>query len=438
MGELYTKGAKIFFQDSRKELYLYLALWLLLFLTPLFSIYMRLSHMPSGTAFPWSELFLMWRQYAIFLAMFLVHNYLLAPLLVYRQRRVLYFSSLAVMLGVFLVLQCGSHPHGHMTPRDHGDPSAFAERMHHDDEEPFGPPPLPGSEDFDRHRQHDPRHLHETDDPGHLSGKDDPRHLPGKDGVRPPIIFGEHDVVATIIFILMLGMNLGVKLYFRQRKDQERMLQLEHDNLEQQLEYLKYQINPHFLMNTLNNIHALVDIDPEQAKETIVELSKIMRFVLYEGSKQKVPLRQELLFLENYIELMKMRFTDQVTITVNMPDMLPDREVPPLLLITFVENAFKHGVSYQQQSFVDIDISLIKGAKRSEGGVNVSERDECFLLFTCRNSKVAKAEGTANSSEHGVGLQNAQRRLDLLYAGRYKWEQTLEDGIYHVSVECRV
>ena len=406
MGKLYTKTDNIFFQDSRKELILYLALWLLLFLTPLFSIYMRLSHMPSETAFPWSELFLMWRQYAIFLVMFLVHNYLLAPLLVYRQKRLLYFSSLAVLLGVFLVLQCGNRPDEPKGPHEREGLrfEVKGQRPEHEglrtDEEHFGPPPPPDAIDFDKDRPIGPP----------------PRF---KEDHRPPIIVGQHDVIATIIFILMLGMNLGVKLYFRQRKDQERLLQLENDNLEQQLEYLKYQINPHFLMNTLNNIHALVDIDPEQAKETIVELSKIMRFVLYEGSKQKVALRQELMFLENYIELMKMRFTDHVTISVNLPDLIPDREIPPLLLITFVENAFKHGVSYQQQSFVDIDISL----------------DDTFLHFTCRNSKVAKAEGTANPSEHGVGLQNAQRRLDLLYGNSYMLDINDAEDTYTVTLK---
>ncbi len=397
MGKLYTKGNNIFFRDSRKETYLYLVLWLLLFLTPVLSIYLRLSHMPTGTAFPWDELLMIWRQYAIFLAMFLVHNFLLAPLLVYRQRRTLYFSSLAVLLGLFMVLQCSNRPDGpmrHHAPDDRH--VVFAERPPH---EPDGLE-RPAPPDF------------------HDNGRPHPR-----DGrQRPPVIFGEHEVVAIIIFILMLGMNLGVKLYFRQRKDQERMLQLEHDNLEQQLEYLKYQINPHFLMNTLNNIHALVDIDPEQAKETIVELSKIMRFVLYEGSKQKVPLRQELMFLENYIELMKMRFTDQVTITVNMPDMIPDREIPPLLLITFVENAFKHGVSYQQQSFVAIDISITEG-------------DDSFLHFKCMNSKKAKADGTASPAEHGVGLQNARRRMDLLYGDRYTLDINDADNSYTVILK---
>ena len=118
---------------------------------------------------------------------------------------------------------------------------------------------------------------------------------------------------------------------------------LEKENLNQQLEYLKYQINPHFFMNTLNNIHALVDIDPEKAKTTIVELSKMMRYLLYEGNNSLIPLHREVEFLRNYITLMKLRYTDKVKIDTDIPVSLPDRRLPPLLLITFVENAFKHG-----------------------------------------------------------------------------------------------
>ena len=149
-----------------------------------------------------------------------------------------------------------------------------------------------------------------------------------------------------------------------------------------------------------------------------------MRFVLYEGSKQKVALRQELMFLESYIELMKMRFTDHVTINVNLPELIPDREIPPLLLITFVENAFKHGVSYQQQSFVDIDITLSKGVNESEGG-------DTFMNFTCRNSKIPKAE----ESHGGVGLQNAKRRLELIYGKAFTLDIDDTDDTYTVTLQ---
>ncbi len=235
---------------------------------------------------------------------------------------------------------------------------------------------------------------------------------------HPPLIVGQHDIIALIIVVLMLGMNLGIKLYFKQRNDQKHVDELERQNLEQQLEYLKYQINPHFFMNTLNNIHALVDIDPEKAKSTILELSKMMRFVLYEGSKTVVPLEREINFLQNYITLMKLRYTDKVRIDVDVAQSLPNKEVPPLMFITFVENAFKHGVSYRQESFIEIKIEEIK-----REGANL-------LAFTCRNSRIPKEE----DKHGGVGLANVRQRLDLIYGNSYQLDIQDELQTYTVNL----
>ena len=177
------------------------------------------------------------------------------------------------------------------------------------------------------------------------------------------------------------------------------MRELEAENTRQRLESLRYQINPHFFMNTLNNIHALVDIDPEQAKETILELSKMMRFVLYEGNKQGVPLSRELDFIRHYMALMQLRYTDKVRISLHLPDEVPDRQIPPLILVTFIENAFKHGVSYQHDSFVEVKVSVAHNE----------------LLFTCHNSKADKP----NEEKGGVGLSNVRKRLNLLYGNSY-------------------
>ena len=167
-------------------------------------------------------------------------------------------------------------------------------------------------------------------------------------------------------------------------------------------------------MNTLNNIHALVDIDPEQSKESIVELSKMLRFVLYEGNKPTVPLYRELDFLDHYITLMRLRYTDKVIITVKKPDELPNCEIPPLIFITFVENAFKHGVSYQKDSFIDI---------------NVKTTDD-KLLFSCRNSKIPDEE----DKHGGVGLQNVKQRLELIYGKNYTLNIDDEPEEYNIQL----
>ena len=289
--------------------------------------------------------------------------------------------------GVFIVVQCANRPPEihHHKPHD-GQIEPHHDMADRDMPAPYGQPPA-----FDEHRM-------------------EPHEMPPE---RPPMI-GQHDVMATIMLVLMLGMNLGIKFYFRHKDDQHRLVQLERENLEQQLEYLKYQINPHFFMNTLNNIHALVDIEPEMAKESIVELSKILRYVLYEGARQRVPLNREIAFIENYIQLMRIRLTDHVKINIELPELIPECELPPLLLITFIENAFKHGVSYTQPSFIDILIEAADG----------------HLHFNCRNSKVPQGE----DKHGGLGLQNARRRLDLIYPGQYTLDIDDGEDTYNVDL----
>jgi hypothetical protein len=371
------------------EIIVYILLWAVLFMTPAISIYIQQGE-TVGT-FPWHRLFDVWKEFGILLAAFLIHNNFLAPLIVHKQHYWQYLGCVAVMMAAFMVMQCANRPeHGLHAKKDRRE-------MHH---RPMDTPP----EAHDWHGEGEPPML-----PDHDFG---PR--PKSDG-RPPFLFSEHDAILTIMLFLMLGMNLGVKFFFRQRESQRRLALLEKENLEQQLTYLRYQINPHFLMNTLNNIHALVDIDAEKAKQTIVELSHIMRFALYDGAKQMVPLRLDLGFLESYIRLMQLRYTDKVTITVDIPDDLPPCELPPMLFITFVENAFKHGVSYQQQSFVEVSFRVTGK----------------HLHFTCRNSK---APVRPNAGEGGVGLQNVRRRLDLIYGKDYVLDISDGETVYTVSL----
>ena len=367
-------------EQSKYENVAYVALWGLLFAAPLLSLYVRTAN-DSDLTFNWQEVWMIWRHFGVYLLIFLVHNFVLAPLLIYRHKRWLYALLTACMIGTFAFYQCNSRP-DHM-------------RRH-----------LPHDMEQREPRPMDDRFGHEP--PPEFRGE-----RPDFKEKRPPVIIGEHDIVSIVVVILMCGMNLGIKLYFRSRKDHKKLQALEKENLEQQLEYLKYQINPHFFMNTLNNIHALVDINPEKAKDTILELSKMMRFVLYEGDKKGVPLSREFDFIRHYITLMQLRYTDKVRITVDLPQEVPDRQIPPLMLITFIENAFKHGVSYQHYSFIDIKVTV---------------NDK--LHFTCRNSKAEKS----NEEKGGVGLQNVKQRLNLLYDNNYTLNIQDEPDVYHVEL----
>ena len=387
-----------FKKEHRQETIIYLVLWALLFMAPVMSLSVRSAN--TCIDFDWSEIFTVWKQYALYFLVFLIHNHLMAPMLVYRQQRWRYLALSAAIIVIFQVYQCNHRPDF----RQRKARRAMIEQIDHQR------PPMPPD-----HREGDfePR----PDDHEGFEPRPDGPH---RDGLRherrqhPPLIFGQHDLVSIIILVLMLGMNLGVKLYFKQRSDQKHLAQLERQNLEQQLEYLKYQINPHFFMNTLNNIHALVDIDPEKAKSTILELSKMMRFMLYEGSKSVVPLEREMTFLQNYITLMKLRYTDKVRISVDVPASLPNKDVPPLMFITFVENAFKHGVSYRQESFIDLAMTI------------ASDR----LTFTCVNSRIPKEE----DKHGGVGLANVRQRLDLIYGQNYQLDIRDEQTSYTVKL----
>ena len=367
--------------QSRQENMIYLVVWGMLFAAPLLSLYVR-SVSDESISFDWNEVFLVWRRFAIFLFLFLIHNFLLAPLLVHKQRKLLYFSFVAAILTVFIIYQCSNRP----------DRGQMKHRMH---------PPM---------EQRDSR-AGESNDGRPFAHDDHPSPAP-RHHLPPPII-GERDILAVMMLLLMFGANLGMKYYYRSRNDHKKLLELEKQNLEQQLEYLRYQINPHFFMNTLNNIHALVDIDPEKAQATILELSKMMRFVLYEGDKNNVTLSREFDFLRTYIHLMELRYTDKVKISVDLPSEVPDKTLPPLMLISFVENAFKHGVSYRHDSFIEVSATL--------------SSDQ--LHFTCRNSKADHP----NEEKGGVGLSNVKKRLDLLYDNRYTLD--ISDGASTYNVE---
>jgi hypothetical protein len=364
-------------KQSRQENLIYLAVWGMLFAAPLLSLYVR-TVSDTNLVFDWTEVFIVWRKFIPFLLLFLIHNFLLAPLLVHGHKRIVYFSVMAVIIAAFTFYQCTNRPKGgaHRAPRP---PMEMRDRRE--------PPP------FDRPR---PRAEHRPD--------------------MPPPIIGEHDILAVVVLILMFGANLGIKGYFRARDDRKRLAALEKQNLEQQLEYLRYQINPHFFMNTLNNIHALVDIDPAKAQETIVELSKMMRYVLYEKgeSQQGVPLTKELEFIRTYVKLMQLRYTEKVKITLNLPHEVPDRQIPSLILVTFIENAFKHGVSYQRESFIEMTVEV----------------QDDHLHFTCRNSKA----DVPNQQKGGVGLVNVRKRLDLLYDHNYTLSIHDDPQVYSVDL----
>ena len=188
-------------------------------------------------------------------------------------------------------------------------------------------------------------------------------------------------------------------------------LNAEAEAKEAELKNLRSQINPHFLLNTLNNIYALTAFDKEKAQEAIQELSKLLRHMLYDNQQPLVSLSQEVQFMENYVNLMKLRLPANVDVKFSAHCDSPDVPVAPLIFISLVENAFKHGVSSTEPSFIDIQLSS----------------DDQRIVCDIENSNFPK--DAQDRSGHGIGLQQVERRLALVYPQRYQWTKGVsEDG----------
>ena len=207
---------------------------------------------------------------------------------------------------------------------------------------------------------------------------------------------------------MMLAANNVLRHMYSSMQADEDSERLQRQNIQAEMYYLKHQINPHFFMNTLNNIHALVDINTESAKQAIIHLSEMMRYVVYDTGRDSISLKQDIEFIENYIELMRIRYPDDVDITFVHPKRFSGHMVvPPLIFIVFVENAFKHGISYSGHSYIHISIANIDG----------------FVVAQFENSVHASNE----KKKPGIGLENVRKRLDLIYGKEY--ELAIDDKV---------
>ncbi len=216
-------------------------------------------------------------------------------------------------------------------------------------------------------------------------------------------------IISVLVNLMAIGIALSIRYLMRQTEKKQR-------EVEAELAWLKNQINPHFLFNTLNNISSLAQIDGDETQEAIMQLSDLLRYAMYETNKPKVPLEGEVEFMRNYIELMKLRCNEMTEVNSAFIVHSSKLEIAPLLFISLIENAFKHGMDSNAPA--TISISLVQTGDT--------------LVFTCDNTNNPKP--TKDRSGSGIGLENTRRRLELLYHGRYQWEQTLENNIYHVCI----
>lgn len=226
---------------------------------------------------------------------------------------------------------------------------------------------------------------------------------PEATGPRPRGRGPTFDIFMVLTTLLVLGISTSITTVQKWQKDAQIRQRLEQERITSELSFLKAQINPHFFFNTLNNIYALTLTNGDDARRALHKLSRMMRYVLYETRKDTTLLSQEISFLQDYIELMQLRLTDKVKIHFEQPQPLKDVLISPMLLLPFVENAFKHGVSAQEPS--DIYILI----RQQENSLQLEVKNKIF-----KESKMVIEESS------GIGLHNTMRRLDLLYPEKHQ------------------
>lgn len=334
--------------SKRYEYIVYIAMWLVIFLLPVFNGVMGFF---KGNEFGWSVIFNYWFGAIPYLVAFIINNLFNVPRYLFKGNVRKYLSFTGVLGFSFVLLEILTY--------------SCRKSL-----------------------------FYQVAD----------MNVKGMLGIPLPIFL----YLAT--FFLLIGVNTAIALIFNYVRENQIRKSLENIRLQDELKFLKAQINPHFFMNMLNSIHGMIEINPEKAQEMTIEMSKLMRYVLYDGDNQTTTLADEVAFISSYIALFKRRFPEQkVSVELKLPEN-PSNEIriPPLLFVSFVENAFKHGISYRFNS--SINVSLLE--------------EENNVVFECINTKHSKVE--VGKCSGGVGLENVKRRLDLLYSDRYQLE--IEDG----------
>ena len=226
--------------------------------------------------------------------------------------------------------------------------------------------------------------------------------------------FGDYFLAALFTNLLFLIMSAALKFAIDWFLNERIQRDLENQRLSAELAFLKSQINPHFLFNSLNSIYSLAYQRSETTPEAILKLSEIMRYMLYECNDNRVDLEKELQYLQNFIDLQKIRFAGKAYIDYKISGKVDGQQIVPLLLITFIENAFKHGVANNPLTPIRLLIEV----------------DEAHLHLYIQNKK----HNNNRDASGGIGLNNVKRRLNLLYPGKYNLEIQDEENTYTVEL----
>jgi len=365
---------------KRTEFLVYGLIWLTVYLVPFF-------HDRVFDAVVWTKLWADWVIVTGFMLMFFLNIYVLVPLLFFKKRYLIYAASTLLIAAalVFSTLDLSQKVN----------PPKAAEM-----------PPMEIGPDMP------PMEL------GHG--------MPATVGFKPTSNQVGNSPLWNfleffLISILILAASTSYKLFLRWINEERKNESLENERLKSELTLLRLQVSPHFLMNTLNNIYALIVVDQERAGDAVIRLSTLMRYLLYDTRAGKTTLPKELEFIESYFMLMKLRYPKNVDLQFERPETIPDIPIPAMLFISFLENAFKHGVSYENKSFVHFKMDI------------QNSRLNCFIQNSVHPGRIR-----SNDRYSGIGLTNIKHSLNLLYPNQYVLDIQNEETSFTVSLSIPI
>ena len=342
---------------NHRENIIYAIIWLIVMFLPVFTL-------QGARDFSSSKVYMEWIRLIPFLVVFLINNSLLVPQLLLKKRILVYFLSVSLLIaGIALV-------------------SPYLRILQSLVFKWLGqvPPAIP-------------------------------RRLPG--------LSAEYRLATNVLIsFLVVGFNNAIKLLIQREKEEKIREQKDKMHLQTELSFLRNQISPHFFMNTLNNIHALIRFDADQAQKSVVQLSTLMRHLLNESKSGISTIEKEFEFIKSYVDLMRIRYSDKVRIDVSLNVSEKHRTIPSLLFVSLVENAFKHGVDSSVSCFVSI----------------VGRVEDNTLIFEVKNSKLKQNRQPIKKA--GVGLANLKKQLMLIYRNNYSLD--ISDGESEFDVILKV
>jgi len=371
--------------NARKipEYVIYLFLWLIFLIIPLVTNNYNIRGGFIKICYDWLRL-------VPFIIVFVINNFWLLRKLLFKGKTVMYGISLFVT-GVLVATSFYF-----INPVLHkNDPRVIEEKILHD--------PQWGREDMNPDKSSSPRSATPGSPELFNPGTDN---LPAK-GKLPFTDQTFYTFLNTLLISLLIaGFNTAIAVTNRWFTEEQVRKEIEKEHIESKLAFLQNQVNPHFLMNTLNNIHSLIEGDQRLAQNAVLKLSEMMRYLLYESGRGTTTLKKEIEFLESYLELMLLRVDKSIKVNLELPKTFINVSLPPLLFIPFIENAFKHGVSYREPSA--LSFKLVQHDKDLE--------------FTSVNTISSFVNNNKSPNSGGFGLENIKKRLEIIYGSSHKLE----------------